>query len=195
MRGAVLYKMGMNMVKERVMRRHYGLVISDIFREGYDPEALKFRGKDGSWRVKNVLHWFANKVRSVLSISHFRAPKFQIDMSLNTVFQSSSFLSSMSDQARCTIKLIFWLVNLTWHLTTLIRVLLLRFVLTIDVATICSIDVDLRKLPVTAFKKSTATGVTLYIADFELAIAFGPEMEFRLLYQKTLMGSAVAHYQ
>jgi hypothetical protein len=71
----------------------------------------------------------------------------------------------------------------------------LIFVLTIDVATICSIDVDLRKLPVTAFKKSTATGVTLYIADFELAIAFGPVMEFRLLYQKTLMGSAVAHYQ
>ena len=66
MRGAVLYKMGMNMVKERVMRRHYGLVISDAFREGYDPEDLKFRAKDGTYRVRNVLHWFANKVRSML---------------------------------------------------------------------------------------------------------------------------------
>jgi hypothetical protein len=195
MRGAVLYKMGMNMVKERVMRRHYGLVISDIFREDFDPEELKFRGKDGSWRVKNVLHWFVNKVRSVLSRSHFRALKLQIDMSLNTLFQSNSLLSSMNDQARYTIKLIFWLAKLTGRLTTLIRVLLLFFVLTIGVATICSIDVDLRKLPVAAFKKSTATGVTLYIAEFELAIAFGPVMEFRLLYQKTLMGSAVAHYQ
>jgi hypothetical protein len=113
MRGAVLYKMGMNMVKERVMRRHYGLVISDDFREGYDPEELKFRGKDGSWRVKNVLHWFVNKVRPMLSCSHFRAPKSQIDMSLNIHFPSSSFLSSMNDQDRYTIRLICWLVNQT----------------------------------------------------------------------------------
>jgi hypothetical protein len=195
MRGAVLYKMGTNMVKERVMRRHYGLVISDDFREGYDPEELKFRAKDGSWRVRNVLHWFANKVRSMLSRSQFRAPKSQIDMSLNTLFPSSSFLSNMNDRGPYTIKLIFWLVNPTRRLTILTQVLFLHFVLTIGVATICSIDVDLRNLPATAFKKSTATGVTLYIADFELAIAFGPVMEFRLLYQKTLMGSAVAHYQ
>jgi hypothetical protein len=71
MRGAVLYKMGMNMVKERVMRRHYGLVISDKFREGYDPDELKFRGKDGTWRCRDILHWFANKVHSLLFITHF----------------------------------------------------------------------------------------------------------------------------
>jgi hypothetical protein len=75
------------------------------------------------------------------------------------------------------------------------RVIPLKFGLIIGVKPICSIDVDLRNLPVGAFKKITADGQIIYSVDFELAIAFGPAMEFRLLYQKTLMGSAVAHYQ
>jgi hypothetical protein len=79
--------------------------------------------------------------------------------------------------------------------SSLIPVIPRNICLTVGVATICSIDVDLRNLPVAAFKKITADGQTTYSADFELAIAFGPVMEFRLLYQKTLMGSAVAHYQ
>lgn len=63
MRGAVLYKMELNMVKDRVMRRNYGIVIADTFREG-DPEKLKYCGKDGKFMTRNVLDWFVRKVLS-----------------------------------------------------------------------------------------------------------------------------------
>ena len=57
MRGAVLYKMELNMVKDRVMRRNYGIAISEEFVDG-DPKEFKYMGKGGKWMVCNVLDWF-----------------------------------------------------------------------------------------------------------------------------------------
>lgn len=49
------------MVKDRVMRRYYGVAIAVPFGKG-DPEKFKFRAKDGTLKCSNVLDWFVSKV-------------------------------------------------------------------------------------------------------------------------------------
>jgi hypothetical protein len=61
-RGAVLSKMGVNSVKERRMRRHYGLVTSKIFRPGHDPESRKFVDIAGLTRCRDSTDWYSYKV-------------------------------------------------------------------------------------------------------------------------------------
>jgi len=62
MRGAVLYKLGLDFVKDRVMRASYGTVMRVPFREGYHPESRKEIDFDGKPRCSGVIHWFAKKV-------------------------------------------------------------------------------------------------------------------------------------
>ena len=52
----------MDVVRERVMRRHYGIKISKPFREGYHPDILKSRGMDGKFWCSNLMLWLADKV-------------------------------------------------------------------------------------------------------------------------------------
>jgi hypothetical protein len=60
-RGAVLYKLGLNLVKEHVMRVHYG-VATWVPLEGHHPRGLRIRSNDGKPVCKDVMLWFANKV-------------------------------------------------------------------------------------------------------------------------------------
>ena len=63
MRGAVLHKMGLNYVKERVMRRHYGVLYSRPgFRDGKDPEHFRSVNIAGEEVCDNVMQWYAFKV-------------------------------------------------------------------------------------------------------------------------------------
>ena len=62
MRGAVLYKLGLDFVKDRVMRVSYGTVSRVPFREGYHPVSRKEVDFDGFPRCGGVMHWFAKKV-------------------------------------------------------------------------------------------------------------------------------------
>lgn len=81
MRGAVLRRvMGSDMVKERILRRHYGLSTSVPFREGYHLEALKFEGEDGTLRCQTV-DWIANRVSRFLLFLIIRETNFQIGRS------------------------------------------------------------------------------------------------------------------
>jgi len=61
-RGAVLHMLGLNLVRERIMRRHYGFAITSPFIEDKDPERLKFRDINGDLMCKNVMRWYAHKV-------------------------------------------------------------------------------------------------------------------------------------
>jgi hypothetical protein len=63
MRGAVLYKIGLKFVEERLMRRHYGVKFCRRpFIHGEDPPNLYDRDPDGVEVCKDVLRWYANKV-------------------------------------------------------------------------------------------------------------------------------------
>jgi hypothetical protein len=62
MRGAVLHSLGLN-VKERVMRRSYGVVQMPLFVRGTHPERLMFRDYSGEVRCRDVMKWYVVKVR------------------------------------------------------------------------------------------------------------------------------------
>jgi len=61
MRGAVLYRLGLK-VDERVMRRHYGVQIDQIFIDGVHPEEFKEIGNDGTTWCTKTMRWLARKV-------------------------------------------------------------------------------------------------------------------------------------
>jgi hypothetical protein len=64
MRGAVLHKLGLNVVKERLMRRHYGVKFNRLgFKPGKDPAHLKGYDLAGNVICKNAMRWYAHKVR------------------------------------------------------------------------------------------------------------------------------------
>jgi hypothetical protein len=65
MRGAVLHKLGLKLVKWRIMKASYGLVAEPIFVTSEHPPHLKYRDKvDGNYRCKDVMRWCAQKVVS-----------------------------------------------------------------------------------------------------------------------------------
>lgn len=67
MRGAVLHKMGLHLVKERLMRRHYGVEFwRRGFQNGIDPEYLRGCDATGEEVCKDVMNWYATKVFNAL---------------------------------------------------------------------------------------------------------------------------------
>jgi hypothetical protein len=82
MKGAVLNKLGLKLVKWRIMRASYGLVADPIFVAGQHPEDRKFRDKvDGNVRCKGVMRWCVTKVFLHLLFalnSHFRARELRM---------------------------------------------------------------------------------------------------------------------
>jgi hypothetical protein len=73
MRGAVLYKLGLDFVKDRVMRRSYGINTDWHFRHGYHPESRKRVGLDGATLCKGLMFWFVTKVvHKWMSLNYLR---------------------------------------------------------------------------------------------------------------------------
>ena len=64
MRGAVLYGLGLHLVKERLMRRSYGVTSHPTFISGLHPPHRRFVDVDGTERCKDVMDWYASKVFS-----------------------------------------------------------------------------------------------------------------------------------
>jgi len=63
MRGAVLHKLGLNVVRERLMRRHYGVSFNRLgFNPRKDPVHLKGIDAAGDVICKGVMKWYAKKV-------------------------------------------------------------------------------------------------------------------------------------
>ena len=70
MRGAVLHRMGFNFVKERIMRRNYGVTyIKTPFEPGVDPENLKEISISGLPACRDVMRWYATKVFLSVALS------------------------------------------------------------------------------------------------------------------------------
>lgn len=62
MRGAVLHKLGLDFVRERIMRLSYGISTCPLFRTGYHPCSGKFIHIDGHARCRELMEWYAAKV-------------------------------------------------------------------------------------------------------------------------------------
>jgi hypothetical protein len=58
----VLHGLGLNYVQERIARRHYGIIRSELFEEGLDPPHLKYLSLDGRTKCRDVMDWFVSKV-------------------------------------------------------------------------------------------------------------------------------------
>ena len=63
MQGAVLHGLGYNLVKERHIRRSYGVISSPEFVSGQHPEERKYEDESGTTRCRGVMEWFACKVK------------------------------------------------------------------------------------------------------------------------------------
>src|SRR5438552_2289578 len=62
MRGAVLYKLGLDFVKERIARRHYGHAWNPNFIQGHHPEFRKFTNVAGWVLCSNAVDYYVKKV-------------------------------------------------------------------------------------------------------------------------------------
>jgi hypothetical protein len=62
MKGAVLNGLGVNFVKERLMRRSYGVTVQPAFVEGEHSQSRRFVDVHGIVRCRDVMNWYAKKV-------------------------------------------------------------------------------------------------------------------------------------
>lgn len=65
MRGAVLNGLGLNLIKERLMRRSYGITSRPTFVEGEHPLRRRYTDVDGTVRCRDVMNWYAIKVTNL----------------------------------------------------------------------------------------------------------------------------------
>lgn len=68
MQGAVLHGLGYNLVKERLIRRSYGVMSSPPFVKGEHPDELRYEDESGIARCRGVMEWFACKVVAIPSL-------------------------------------------------------------------------------------------------------------------------------
>jgi hypothetical protein len=80
MRGAVFHRLGFNFVRERVLRRSYGMSLIRIpFNPKKDPLHLKTTHPSGIPACR-VMKWYAVKVVSLVARVDSRMKGFQVDM-------------------------------------------------------------------------------------------------------------------
>ena len=94
MRGAVLYKLGMDFVKSRVMSKSYGVAFNAEFRPGYHPTSRKIECVDGISRCEDVMKWYVRKVGKPDFKINSRMPESKMEKSTNFLFSGILPLSS-----------------------------------------------------------------------------------------------------
>lgn len=75
MQGAVLHGLGYNLVKERLIRRSYGVISAPEFVAGQHPEDRRYVDESGTARCRGVMEWFACKVIAIYNVIHSRGRK------------------------------------------------------------------------------------------------------------------------
>ena len=63
MRGAVLHGLGLNLIKERLMRRSYGVTSHPVFNATEHPYNRRYVDIDGVERCRDAMDWYATRVR------------------------------------------------------------------------------------------------------------------------------------
>jgi len=173
MRGAVLHGLGMDLVKERLMRRSYGSEFQAIFKPDEHPESLKFIDDiDGQCRC-NTMKWYASKgdrmpndtVKTFGCVFDYTVERFKSGTSLvhnsRLWFCDADFAPQFRNPS---------------------------------VSQLCELSVNHRDLPTEAFKQRNGSNGTYYQVSYQLELTFGSELLFKLSYQGKIYGSVRAHY-
>ena len=81
MRGAVLYKLGLDFVKTRIIRLNYGVSRATPFEEGSHDESRKYEGYDGLILCSGLMDWYVRMVFSPVLVlaQFFRAGLFPVE--------------------------------------------------------------------------------------------------------------------
>ena len=88
MRGAVLHKLGLDFVKDRIVRKSYGVTFNAEFRRGHHPVSRKINCLDGVTRCENVMDWYARRVYAEIYSGRliFRMTNWQMVLARNILF-------------------------------------------------------------------------------------------------------------
>jgi hypothetical protein len=194
-RGAVLHRMGLEIVKERRMRASYGIDKAVPFELGTHPLPRMIVGPDGILRCSEVMHWYARKVFPILEMSLFQNERMPIGKVVqHTVYsQLTEWKFKFAASLNCSVELLVcdddtppeYLENCTF---------IGAKYLTVAVRPLCEIHANLRDLPPEAFEKNSGPEGVFYSIVYDLAIIFTPVIEFKLLYHGKEYGKASAKY-
>lgn len=64
----------------------------------------------------------------------------------------------------------------------------------ISVTQLCTVHVDLRKLPPRAFQVQEGQNGKYYQGMYQLGLVFGPELVFKFMFNGQVYGTAMARY-
>jgi hypothetical protein len=64
----------------------------------------------------------------------------------------------------------------------------------LDIVQLCSLSVDLKELPERAFQKKVGWKGVYYKVNYEIAMTFGTELEFKFLWEGDVKGVVKANY-
>lgn len=197
MKGAVLHKLGVDLVRTRMIKASYGTENLVSFQEGHHPESRKVLGYDGRLRCEGVMYWFAKKVSSqFVSAEIFRASLLRTELFYTkhstliirkeqTIAQTHIFLWTDFGYATKTRLRNIWTHKVSPSLTGLILVMKMHINLT----------VDLGKLPPDAWERKEGVRGTYRRVQYELGLSFGAGgIEWRFLYKGKVMGSVKCEY-
>jgi hypothetical protein len=200
MRGAVLHKLGLDMVKDRFVRRSYGVTYNAEFRKGQHPSSRKIVCIDGVTRCENVMDWYAKKVNN---FDHFqtnliyRVTNLQIMFPKNILSSGISQLLNIRKKDLSCIEQNYTAARDPFLLNTSKAIMVIILLVSSDnpVTPLADLCVDLRKLPPDAITERNGPKGTYYRVDYDLGVKFGAAgIEFTFLYQGKVMGYVDANY-
>jgi len=171
-RGAVLYKLGLNLVKEHVMRVHYGVATWVPFKSDH-PKRLRIDCLDGSIMCKDVMMWYAKK-----------SDRMPHDRSVESTFKNDEFTEESFRKQT-------FLRGITLYACADSTAPIYKEP---SVHKICTISVDLKKIPRRAFELRSGPQGAYYHVEYQLEVKFGPVLEFKFKWDGKVIGKAKAKY-
>ena len=197
MRGAVLHKLGLDFVKNRMIRVNYGTESRVPFQEGYHPEFRRVLDYDGLPRCKGVMHWFAKKVLSqIASVKVPRVFLLRTEPSWKNPF--TRIIRKKEERVR---NHIFQLTNSGYVTKTQLRNIWIQKVypmisgLTLVMKMHVRLTVDLKELPSRAWERRKGRDGAYRRVQYELGLSFGAGgIEWFFRYDGKIIGSVKSEY-
>jgi len=196
-RGAVLYRLGLDIVTHRIMRLSYGIAAATEFREGYHPPARKCTGIDGIVRCRDVMDWYATKVTYFVSYSaDSRARGLQGGLSFLIISKWTSRSPNTLNIDRSTTRSDYGhpLVELLQN-TKKNRVCPFLVLLTLELREHCGLTVDLRDIPATGWERRSGPSGYYRRATYDISLTLGAGgMELQLRHDDKVIGAVEFNY-
>lgn len=168
-----MHRLGLDIVRERLIHAHYGIEKATPFEFGKSPMSLMSVGPDGVMRCMGVMHWYAHmnqKIPNGHKIVH-------------TVYsQVTEWKYRFAAALNCSVELLSCTKKDAPEY------------IHDSVQRVCEMEVNLRDLPADAFERLTGPDGVYYSVSYELAIIFDPVIEFKLMYKGRDIGRVTAKY-